>query len=283
MPLASERPAERAHADGIFVTSESPEAFEEPVWMAFFEGLHDPRKPIPIDGSTSNPAFEAFFRDHLRKLLFLRGGRRYLAKANYNLARLPYLRRLFPDARFVLPIRDPVRHVASLAKQHRRFCAAERRHPRAARHLARAGHFEFGLGRRPVAGLDRDAAAEIERLWASGQEAEGWALQWAEAYGGLARALDADAALARASCLVRHEDLVAAPAATMERIIRHCGLAPAPSIVAAAAARLRFPAYYRPEFTPAELAAIRRRSATVAARFGYDRAADAGRGAAARS
>src|SRR5690606_13322516 len=32
---------ERAHRDRIAVTPESPEAFEEVIWMAFFPGLHD--------------------------------------------------------------------------------------------------------------------------------------------------------------------------------------------------------------------------------------------------
>jgi hypothetical protein len=40
--VGGEAASERAHGDGIEVTSESPEAFEEVVWMAFFPGLHDP-------------------------------------------------------------------------------------------------------------------------------------------------------------------------------------------------------------------------------------------------
>ena len=50
---------------------------------------------------------EAFYRDHIRKLLWLRGGRRYLSKGNYNTTRIAYLARLFPDARFIVPVRDP--------------------------------------------------------------------------------------------------------------------------------------------------------------------------------
>ena len=60
-----------------------------------------------LDAATSNPAFERFYRDHLRKILLVRGGTRYLGKGNYNLTRLAYLLKLFPDARFVVPVRDP--------------------------------------------------------------------------------------------------------------------------------------------------------------------------------
>src|SRR4029077_17446890 len=95
--------AQRTHRDGIFVTPESPEAMEEVLWMAFFPQIHKPEACNVLDRNTSNPSFEQFYRDHLRKLLLVRGGKRYVSKANYNVTRLEYLHRLFPDARFVIP------------------------------------------------------------------------------------------------------------------------------------------------------------------------------------
>ena len=145
--------AERAHADGIEVTPESPEAIEEMIWMAFFEGLHDPSRSSVLDETTANPAFAAFYREHVRKLLWLRAGRRYVSKGNYNLTRLAYLQQLFPDARFVVPVREPLWHVASLMKQHALFCAAEERHPGgAALHAARRA---FRVRPRPPPGEHR--------------------------------------------------------------------------------------------------------------------------------
>jgi hypothetical protein len=114
VPRRPEQPAERSHGDGIAVTSDSPEAFEEPLWMAFFPGQHDPSRSAVLDRTVRNPAFERFYGEHIRKLLAVRGGRRYVAKGNYNLTRIGYLAKLFPDARFVIPVRDPVWHVASL-------------------------------------------------------------------------------------------------------------------------------------------------------------------------
>ena len=143
-------PAERAHKDRILVTPDSPEAMEEVLWMRFFPEAHETGKDQVLTDATSNPAFERFYKDHLKKILLVRGGRRYLSKGNYNLTRFAYLLKLFPDARFIVPVRDPRWHIASLIKQHRLFCDEERRDPRILQHMRRAGHFEFGLDRRAI-------------------------------------------------------------------------------------------------------------------------------------
>ncbi|TNE65676.1 MAG: sulfotransferase [Alphaproteobacteria bacterium] len=258
---------ERAHKDRIKVTPESPEAFEELVWMRFFPHLHDADRDAVLDAAAQNPAFEAFYRDHIRKILHLRGGQRYLAKGNYNATRLRYLRSLFPDARFLIPVRHPVWHVASLMKQHRLFADAGGDDPRIARHLRRSGHFEFGPGRRAI-NVGEGTAAEIHALWQTGAEAEGWALYWASVYGLVANQLDQDAALNAATGIVRYEDLCDAPEATFGAVLEHVGL-PAEGLPALARETVSAPDYYQPDFTEAELAAIHRRVAGVAARYGY--------------
>ena len=214
-----------------------------------------------------NPDFEAFYRDHLRKLLLLRGGERYLAKGNYNITRLGYLLRLFPDARFVVPIRAPLWHIASLMKQHRLFCAEEERNPRVLRHMRRSGHFEFGLDRRPINTGD-PRVAEVSALWDAGHEVEGWAHYWSLIYDHLAERLEEEPALRAATLVLRYEDLCTDPAGTMGRILDHCGLSPE-DLPAQAAERIQHPSYYRPDFTPEEIATIERLTADTAARFGY--------------
>lgn len=72
---------ERAHKDRIKVTPESPEAFEEILWMQFFPHVHQIGRSAVMDAGLQADAFEAYYRDHIRKILHLRGGRRYLAKA----------------------------------------------------------------------------------------------------------------------------------------------------------------------------------------------------------
>ena len=122
LPLAPARKQERAHRDAIEVTPQSPEAFEEMFWMHFFYGRHDPAISQVLDGETHNEEFQRFFDQHQRKVLAIRGARRYLAKANYQLARLGYLHRLYPKARFVIPVRNPRAQVDSLIRQDDLFC-----------------------------------------------------------------------------------------------------------------------------------------------------------------
>ncbi|MES1925881.1 sulfotransferase [Salinisphaera sp. T31B1] len=270
VPQRAETAAERAHGDGIAVTSRSPEAFEEVLWMAFFPKLHDSDRSSVLDRSTRAPDFEAFYRAHIRKLLAIRRAHRYLAKGNYNLMRLAYLQTQFDDARFVLPVRDPVWHIASLMKQQRLFTAGETAHPRALAHMRRVGHFEFGLDRRAINPGDTAAVQHIEKLWADGREVEGWARYWALIYGALDHQIRHDGELARACLIVRFEDLCHDSSATLERLYSHCGLTISPAQLDEAAARLRAPGYYRPAFEDGELAMIREITAPVAARFGYE-------------
>lgn len=258
---------ERAHRDRIKITPESPEAFEEVVWQTFLPGLHRPSRSAVLDETAKHPRFEAFYRDHIRKILLLRRAGRYLAKGNYNVTRLRYLRKLFPEARFIVPIRDPVWHVASLVKQHRHFASAGADDTRVRDHMRRSGHFEFGLDRRPINVGDDRATEEIGRLWSEGRDAEGYAAQWASVYGHVADLLQ-DPGIAASVLVVRYEDLCGDPGGTVSAVLDHCGLDDA-GLTDVARATISAPTYYEPSFSDAELAAIRAGTASVAARFGY--------------
>jgi hypothetical protein len=270
VPRQPEAPAERSHGDGIAVTSESPEAFEEPLWMAFFANQHESAISAVLDGSASYPSFERFYRDHIRKLLAVRGGCRYAAKGNYNVTRIAYLAKLFPDARFVIPVRDPIWHVASLMKQHRLFLDGQHGNPMAARHLRRVGHFEFGEDRRPINCGDAAAAAEIEALWRGGEEVRGWARYWSRLHGYIADLVEGDTGLRRAVSIVRYEDLCAAPRAVLAKLLVHCGLPASAGFPSSVAGRFHQPTYYRPRFSAAELSIIAAETAETARRFGYE-------------
>jgi Sulfotransferase family len=269
MPKREAAPSERTHRDGIKVTSESPEAFEEILWMAFFPHLHDPARCAVLDEQDGNPEFDAFYRDHIRKLLRVRGKGRYLAKGNYNVTRLEYLLKLFPDARFVIPVRAPTWHIASLMKQHRLFCEGERDHPKALQHMQRVGHFEFGLDRRAVNVGDGAETARIEDAWRRGDEVEGWARYWSQIYGFVADRLTANERLRDASLIVRFEDLCSRPHQTLASVLDHCRLGASEAWLAEMAAKIRFPSYYRPAFSHDELATIERFTGGTAHRMGY--------------
>lgn len=261
-------PTERAHKDRILVTPDSPEAMEEPVWMHFFPHLHDPTRSNVLDRDTSNPAFEAFYRDHIRKILLIRGGSRYLSKGNYNLVRFGYLSKLFPDARFLVPVRDPRWHVASLVKQHLLFRAEETRDPRILAHMRRVGHFEFGLDLRPIHVGDDAAAAEIAELLARERWVPAFARYWALLHGFLLDRLGADPDLAARTLIVRYEDLCDRAAETLERVFAHVELPLDAETRDAFAARLSRPTYYAPRFAPEEERDLLAVTEAVRARLG---------------
>jgi len=75
---------------------------------------------------------------------------RYLSKNNANIARLPLLKVLFPEAKFVIPVRNPWDHVASLQRQHERFLKLHQQDRYGRQYMEWLGHFEFGANLKPV-------------------------------------------------------------------------------------------------------------------------------------
>ncbi|MGE3175277.1 MAG: sulfotransferase [Planctomycetota bacterium] len=147
-------PRERAHGDGLEVAPDSPAALEELVWRAFWPA-HYRRDRIAPWTDCARPEFVEFFAAHRQKVVALCArteprARRYLAKNNATIARVPAILDAVPDATVVVPLRDPVQQAASLLRQHLRFTAIHRDDPFARRYMADLGHFEFGAGLRPI-------------------------------------------------------------------------------------------------------------------------------------
>lgn len=176
----------RAHGDGMEVGFDSPEAFEEVIWRAFWPDSYRKDRIIPWSASDSVPDFDDFFRRHLQKLIFLRGNTdqktgRYVSKNNANIARIPLLLRMFPDCLIVVPFRDPADHTASLLRQHLNFQRLHRADGFARRYMESIGHLEFGEALRPIDfgnWLDRSGRATPENI-------NFWLAYWLAAYGDL--------------------------------------------------------------------------------------------------
>ena len=214
----SSAPVERPHRDRIKITKDSPEAFEEPIWTYFFPTIHDPDALHRLTAADRQPRFDAFFLQHLRKLLLLRG-RRYVSKGNYNVTRIEYLADLLPDARFVVPVRNPVAQVESLMRQHRLFTEYSERDNRVPQYLQAAGHFEFGPQRVPV-NIDLEHARRIGEAWSRGEDELGYALMWRSIYSHVAALRRASGGLARRIEFIRYEALCADPEGELRRIAR---------------------------------------------------------------
>ncbi len=260
---------ERLHRDRVLITTDSPDALEEMLWMAFFPRCHDPAVSSVLAAQDSHPAFETFYKQHLRKLLLAEGATRYAAKANYHVARLGYLLRLFPDARFLVPVRAPATHVASLLRQHRWFSRGQRKHPRALAYMRRSGHFEFGLDRRPINLGDGARVRRIREAWAAGEEVRGLAMYWDMVHGHLADLLASNPALRQAALVVRFESLCAEPRETLRAVFEHCALPDAGNIIEHHVPRIAAPSYYDSGLSAEDLAIIRAETAATARRWGY--------------
>lgn len=147
---------ERAHGDGIQVGYDSPEAFEEVIWKAFWPDHYKTDGISLWTAADRNAEAEEFLHKHLAKIIALRcgpnaAGGRYISKNNGNVARIPLLRAIFPDADIVVPIRDPLTHAASLLRQHENFLRQQAEDPFVKRYMGDIGHYEFGELHRPIA------------------------------------------------------------------------------------------------------------------------------------
>ena len=261
-------PRERVHRDGVLITPASPDALEEMIWMAFFPRCHQPAECNVLGRGDAHPAFDSFYEAHLRKLLLAEGKTRYAAKANYHVARLAYLVRLFPDTKLIIPVREPVDHIASLVRQHEWFSRGERSCPRSLALMKRSGHFEFGLDRRPINLGDCKRVRQIGDAWASGEETRGLAMYWSMIYGYLAGLLASDEQVRSAALVVRFEAICNSPLDTFDRLFEHCHLSDAESISRRRAAGVRKPVYPS-RLSSGDLAVIRQETAATASQWGY--------------
>jgi hypothetical protein len=179
---ARSKEIERAHGDGMQVSLDSPEAFEEVLWLTYLrERIVTERTLEPLRAGMVTPQFEEAFRATIQKLLAesqSEGGTRYLSKNNANLSRLDVLSQLFPDCTIMVAFREPSTHIASLMRQHQRFSTAHAADPFARRYMAWIGHFEFGLNFKPINFSG----------WLDGREIDGnptadfWLRYWTVAY-----------------------------------------------------------------------------------------------------
>ena len=266
---SNQKPRERAHRDRIFVTAESPEAMEEPLWITFFPNSHDEEVSNVIDSSCKNGPFEKFYKDHIKKLLYCQKHSRYLTKANYNITRIRYLLSLFPNAKFIIPIRSPISQTASLIKQHKIFCKGQKQNPKALTHMQRTGHFEFGLDRKIINVGNNEVVKTIRRYWDLGREVEAYATVWNSVYGYVYDAVTNDKYLRSSICFVRYEDLCKEPISVIKRICKHVEIEASECILENYAKSISLPNYYSTNLSGNDVGKVQAITKRVAGFFGY--------------
>lgn len=126
---------ERAHGDGIMITTKSPEAFEEIFWETF---THD----LKIR--------EEYFVKFISLILKKNNRTRYLSKNNQNIRRLGLISEIFPCSKILIPFRDPLQHGLSLFTQHMKFVKEQNEDTFVRDYMKWVGHSEFGLDYRMI-------------------------------------------------------------------------------------------------------------------------------------
>jgi hypothetical protein len=203
--------AERAHGDGIEVDTQSPEALDEVYWRLF-----DGDAYIAADGlSPHRPDTEmiAGYRDLIRLVLRRTGKARYVAKNNNTILRLATLAAAMPDAQFLVPLREPLAHAASLLGQHERFRNAG---PFVRDYMTWLGHHEFGATHRPFLFEGRPPGDPATLDY--------WLGLWLAAH----RAIETAEAANQNICFVPYETLSSDPAA-WQAVARRIGIVAPPA------------------------------------------------------
>ncbi len=126
---------ERAHGDGIEVSTDSPEAFEEVFWNSFDSGTSEAKES---------------FRSYVGLILRKYKKDRYLSKNNQNIRRLGVIRDIFPNSITLIPFRDPLNHTYSLRTQHEKFLCESKKDAFVGKYMKLIGHSEFGPYYRPI-------------------------------------------------------------------------------------------------------------------------------------
>lgn len=112
------------------------------------------------------------------------------------------------------------------------------------------------------AGAGNETAAVLD-AWSCGQEVLGWALYWSSIHRFIVRMLSENASLRAATRVVRYDALCGEPAATLDLVARHGGYDGGNDAVRNFAAGIRYPSYYRPDFSGPEMDIIARHTKEV--------------------
>lgn len=148
---------ERAHGDGMEVSFDSPEAFEEIIWLSYMKNkIVTGDRLSPLFSGDETPEFVEAFRSVVKKLLLGEGAEksqpppRYLSKNNANFSRIELIRKLFPSSAIIIPFRQPLAHVSSLMKQHECFTGYHQEDRFSKRYMEWLGHYDFGQNFKPI-------------------------------------------------------------------------------------------------------------------------------------
>lgn len=164
----------RAHGDEIMIDYDSPEAFEEVFWRVFAGNDYIYAKYL----APHEPDMHLLetFRDYVALVCLKYLKQRYLSKNNNNILRLSAITNAFPNAKVLIPFRDPLQQAFSLLKQHEKFTVRHRDDKFSKKYMSWLVHHEFGLDHRPFQ-FDNEGFCQSDL-----NSIDYWLRQWFNAY-----------------------------------------------------------------------------------------------------
>ena len=169
---------ERAHKDRIMVNYDSPEALEEIFWKTFCEIEYV--TPEGLRSHEPNETVIAKYQKYVKNIVTSKqraGQTRYLCKNNNNVLRLNAIAKAFPDAKVIIPFRDPIQQALSLQRQHISFLERHRQDPFSLNYMNWLGHHEFGSNHKPLF-----AASPVLKQHHHPESLVYWLKYWAHVY-----------------------------------------------------------------------------------------------------
>jgi len=132
----------RIHNDGIFVSDEMPEAFEEVFWRVFKDRNYILQNQISVHNINTYEMEE--YHKYINIITHRKNKNLYIAKNNNNILRLNRLKNL--DNTFVIvTFRDPFFQSYSLLKTHKIICKNQKQNKFILDYMNYLVHHEFGL------------------------------------------------------------------------------------------------------------------------------------------
>lgn len=187
----TEQKVERAHGDGLLVNIDSPEALEEVFWRVHESDVYQQSDSLPAHQTTQESL--TAFENYLNYILLSQqqssdqsshSDKRYLSKNNNHLLRIPSLLSHFPQAKILIPLREPLEHAESLRRQHIKWVERHQRDPFSLSYMNWLAHHEFGLGHKPFSfnGLSEDSETDHVIGSTDSNSLNYWLIRWLDAY-----------------------------------------------------------------------------------------------------
>jgi len=212
-------PIPPVHNPRLLITNLSP--FEcEWIWSKSKDNLWDDRvTDLTIGAEFSDPDFERYICSLIKQHLLMRRANRFLNKNPVNALRIGYLHKIFPDARFVNIIRNPlnlvVSHYRTAQREDKVFFATERTR----RIFSDCCHLDVLQMRLKTRNYARTLALNQEHPLL------GIASQWADTQQCVLDAKEADPTLAAAIYEFHYEELISRQKVILDGLWEFIGLA----------------------------------------------------------